>query len=56
MLAQFADGLGVTALADIASGHKIALRDFRKGDNVLKYGSVIGATSGSSLVGSGGPT
>ena len=41
----FADGLGVTALADIASGHKIALRDFQRGDRVIKYGSVIGAAS-----------
>ena len=33
----FADGLGVTALADIASGHKIALRGVAQGQPVRKY-------------------
>ena len=32
----------VTALADIPLGHKIALRDFKKGDTVTKYGQDIG--------------
>ena len=30
------------ALADIPLGHKIALRDFQKGDTVTKYGQDIG--------------
>jgi (2R)-sulfolactate sulfo-lyase subunit alpha len=30
------------ALADIPLGHKIALRDFKKGDTVTKYGQDIG--------------
>ena len=30
------------ALADIPLGHKIALRDFKKGDTVTKYGEDIG--------------
>ena len=32
----------VKALADIPLGHKIALRDFKKGDTVIKYGQDIG--------------
>jgi (2R)-sulfolactate sulfo-lyase subunit alpha len=32
----------VEALADIPLGHKIALRDFKKGDTVTKYGQDIG--------------
>lgn len=34
--------LTLAALADIPLGHKIALRDFRKGDTVTKYGQDIG--------------
>lgn len=30
------------ALADIPLGHKIALRDFKVGDTILKYGCDIG--------------
>lgn len=30
------------ALSDIPLGHKIALRDFRPGDTVIKYGVDIG--------------
>ena len=30
------------SLADIPLGHKIALRDFAKGDTVMKYGQDIG--------------
>ena len=41
----FADGLGVTALADIASGHKIALRGVAQGQPVRKYGQIIGQAS-----------
>jgi altronate dehydratase small subunit len=35
----------LTAVTAIPAGHKIALRDLREGENVLKYGSVIGAAS-----------
>lgn len=37
--------LTLTAITPVPAGHKIALRDFRKGDSVTKYGSVIGAAS-----------
>jgi len=37
-----ADGLRVTALADIPSGHKIALRGVAHGQLVRKYGQTIG--------------
>jgi len=32
----------IKALMDIPLGHKIALRDFKKGDTVLKYAHDIG--------------
>ena len=32
----------IKALMDIPLGHKIALKDFKKGDTVLKYGHDIG--------------
>ena len=32
------------ALMDIPLGHKIALKNFKKGDTVLKYGHDIGRT------------
>ncbi|MDR1732926.1 MAG: UxaA family hydrolase [Synergistaceae bacterium] len=35
----------VTAVTAIPAGHKIALRDFKRGENVIKYGEVIGAAS-----------
>ena len=34
----------IKALMDIPLGHKIALKDFKKGDTVLKYGHDIGRT------------
>lgn len=34
--------LQLTALQDIPLGHKIALKDFKVGDTVLKYGEDIG--------------
>jgi altronate hydrolase len=37
--------LGVTALEAIPAGHKLALRDIPKGENVLKYGMPIGRAS-----------
>lgn len=33
----------VEALMDVPLGHKIALRDFRTGDTVTKYGQDIGS-------------
>ncbi len=35
----------VTPLADIPMGHKVALRDIRKGEPVIKYGFPIGAAT-----------
>lgn len=35
----------VTANADIAYGHKIALKDIAKGETVMKYGLSIGTAS-----------
>ena len=34
--------ISLKALADIPLGHKIALRNFKKGDTVTKYGQDIG--------------
>ncbi|GGK04021.1 UxaA family hydrolase [Pseudomonas matsuisoli] len=39
------DEIGLTALDEIPSGHKIARRDLAVGDPVLKYGQVIGVAS-----------
>ena len=36
------DTVSVTAIEDIARGHKIALRDIREGEPVVKYGNPIG--------------
>ena len=46
-IAQNADvpELGLTARDAIPSGHKIARRDIARGENVLKYGQVIGVAS-----------
>jgi len=33
---------GITALDDIPAGHKIALRDIKKDENIIKYGFPIG--------------
>ncbi|MEQ8341215.1 MAG: altronate dehydratase family protein [Marinovum algicola] len=35
----------VTAQEAVPAGHKIALRDLRRGENILKYGQIIGAAS-----------
>jgi len=35
----------VTALDDIRTGHKIALRDIRKGSPIIKYNTEIGEAS-----------
>ena len=34
---------GVMTVQDIPQGHKIALKDFRKGDEVIRYGVVLGS-------------
>jgi (2R)-sulfolactate sulfo-lyase subunit alpha len=34
--------IGVTAKSDIPMGHKLALRDYKVGDTVIKYGVDIG--------------
>lgn len=34
---------GVTLLSDIKRGHKIALKDFKKGEEIVKYGMVMGS-------------
>jgi altronate hydrolase/galactarate dehydratase len=42
---SYIDEIGLTALDEIPSGHKIARRDLATGDVVLKYGQVIGVAS-----------
>ena len=37
--------LEITAATAVPLGHKIALRDFKRDDRVLKYGEVIGNAS-----------
>ncbi len=39
---EIAEGLGVKAVAEIPAGHKMALRDLKAGDDVVKYGFPIG--------------
>jgi len=36
------DGTSLTLKADIPMGHKLALKDLKNGDNVIKYGYAIG--------------
>lgn len=38
--------LEVKALKKILFGHKLALKDFKIGDKIIKYGEVIGVASG----------
>ena len=35
----------VTVIGDIPYGHKVALRDIRKGEAIVKYGEELGAAS-----------
>jgi len=42
VVAAVAGGGSLTAVTDVAAGHKIALRALRAGDPVVKYGEVIG--------------
>jgi altronate dehydratase small subunit len=37
--------LEIAAVTAVPAGHKIALRGFKRGDLVLKYGEVIGGAS-----------
>ena len=39
------DGQAVTLAHDIHLGHKVARRDLRAGDQVLRYGAIIGKAS-----------
>lgn len=41
----------VTAKHDIPIGHKIALKDLKKDDTVIKYGEDVGRMTGSAKVG-----
>ena len=36
------DGRQIKAVSDIPAGHKMALRNLQKGENVIKYGYPIG--------------
>lgn len=36
------DGNDITLRSDVPAGHKVALKDFAEGDNIIKYGSPIG--------------
>ena len=40
-----AEILKITAATAAPAGHKIALRDFKQNDGVLKYGEIIGRAS-----------
>lgn len=40
--ARLPGGLVITAVQDIPCSHKVALRDIRSGEPVLKYGEEIG--------------
>jgi len=39
------DGREITAADDIPYSHKVALRRFERGENIVKYGEVIGQAS-----------
>ena len=36
------DGMSITTVAGIPAGHKVALRDLKEGENIVKYGFPIG--------------
>ena len=40
----YVDGRQLTATADVPAGHKVTLKNFIKGENVIKYGYPIGHT------------
>ena len=39
---EIIDGTEIRALCDIPQGHKIALRNLKKGDQVIRYGVILG--------------
>jgi (2R)-sulfolactate sulfo-lyase subunit alpha len=43
--------INVTAKHDIPIGHKIALKDLKEGDTVIKYGEDVGRMTGSAKQG-----
>lgn len=45
------DGQPVTLAHDIHLGHKVARRDLRPGDHVLRYGAIIGKATAPVAVG-----
>lgn len=45
------DGQAVTLAHDIHLGHKVARRDLRPGDQVLRYGAIIGTASAPIAIG-----
>ena len=45
-------GKKIEAMNDIDFGHKIALRDIKKDDNVIKYGEIIGVAKENIMAGS----
>lgn len=42
---NMSQGIKLMALNDIPLGHKIALKDIKKGETVIKYGRPIGSAS-----------
>jgi altronate dehydratase small subunit len=44
-------GVTIPVSQDIGLGHKLALRDIRKGEEILKYGTVIGRATPDSAPG-----
>ncbi len=45
-------GKNIEARDDIDFGHKIAMRDIKKDDNVIKYGEIIGVAKENIMAGS----
>jgi altronate hydrolase len=45
------DGVILTAINTIPTGHKIALIDIKSGDNIIKYGEAIGHATANIMVG-----
>lgn len=45
------DGHAVTLAHDVQLGHKLARRDLRAGDQVLRYGAIIGKASAPIAIG-----
>lgn len=39
---RLADGREIVAAMDIPFSHKVALRRFRRGEDIVKYGEIIG--------------